>query len=72
MGTRTKGYFLAARHFKIIPRQFDLYLAVQSLPNLPDLEGYGVKPDILVKQDLHFSDGHDAVIARALDYLAVR
>jgi carboxyl-terminal processing protease len=68
IGTQTKGYFLAAKIFPVVPGRFDLYLAVAKGPG-PDLEGNGVKPDIEVSFALPYSAGFDPQLERGLSFL---
>ncbi len=57
IGSKTKGYFLTGKLFDIEPHRFLLYLAVDKNPNLPELEGIGVSPDIQVDFNLPYSKG---------------
>jgi C-terminal processing protease CtpA/Prc len=68
IGEPTKGYFLAAKLFQIVPGRFDLYLATAKGPG-PDLEGHGVPPDIEVPATLPYSAGSDPQLQRGLNLL---
>lgn len=69
IGSRTKGYFLAAQTFEIEPHRFMLYLAVKEDPSMPKLEHNGVEPDIEVQTSLPYSAGADPVLERAIQFI---
>ena len=69
IGSTTGGKFLAGELFDIAKDHFALYLAVEFDPSMPDLEGEGVPPDIMVPAPVPFAQGADPELKAALEYL---
>lgn len=70
IGSTTGGQFLAGELFDIVKDRFALYLAVEFDPTMPNLEGKGVSPDIIVPAPVPFAQGADPELQAALEYLA--
>ncbi len=72
IGTRSAGAVLAARGFMLDDNSL-IVLAVNDVKiDGERMEGSGVTPDIVVEQDLRFSDGADPQFDRALQELGKR
>ena len=72
VGERTAGAVAGGRIFRLTDGSI-LYLAVAKvLVDGERLEGVGVEPDVVVKDDLRFANGRDVQLQNALDLAAKR
>lgn len=69
MGENTAGAVLGGKLFVLSDGSVLLLAAMNSLIDGVQLEGVGVKPDILVPMDIRYSQGRDIQLMKGIDYL---